>query len=163
MFVHLRVDAHSGFLLECFCVSNIWYVTFTDTEQSKSILYPNIYVDLDQLVLFPTWPRVLLRSIRGFHRRRLQLDWTECNGAILEGSDGDGVGCGTRWVYLIINHGIVFDLFNSDEDSSKIPDVSIVEASAELLYGLVHQRYILTRAGLQAMVVIVGIRAKSTH
>ena len=33
-----------------------------------------------------------------------------------------------------------------------MPDVSIVEASAELLYGLVHQRYILTRAGLQAMV-----------
>ncbi|PCH41087.1 hypothetical protein WOLCODRAFT_137182 [Wolfiporia cocos MD-104 SS10] len=39
-----------------------------------------------------------------------------------------------------------------DEDASKIPDVSIVEASSELLYGLVHQRYILTRAGLQAMV-----------
>jgi casein kinase II subunit beta len=44
-------------------------------------------------------------------------------------------------------------LLRSDEDSSKIPDVSIVEASAELLYGLVHQRYILTRAGLQAMVI----------
>lgn len=39
-----------------------------------------------------------------------------------------------------------------DEDASKIPDVSIVESSAEMLYGLVHQRYILTRAGLQAMV-----------
>ena len=39
-----------------------------------------------------------------------------------------------------------------DEETSKIPDVSIVEASAELLYGLVHQRFILTRAGLQAMV-----------
>ncbi|KAI0732929.1 casein kinase II regulatory subunit-domain-containing protein [Fomitopsis betulina] len=40
----------------------------------------------------------------------------------------------------------------ADEDASKIPDVSIVESSAELIYGLVHQRYILTRAGLQAMV-----------
>ena len=39
-----------------------------------------------------------------------------------------------------------------DEETNKIPDVSIVEASAELLYGLVHQRFILTRAGLQAMV-----------
>ena len=41
-----------------------------------------------------------------------------------------------------------------DEDTSKIPDVSIVEASAELLYGLVHQRFILTRAGLQLMVCL---------
>ncbi len=40
----------------------------------------------------------------------------------------------------------------ADEDATKIPDVSIVESSAEMLYGLVHQRYILTRAGLQAMV-----------
>lgn len=38
-----------------------------------------------------------------------------------------------------------------DEDASKIPDVSIVESSAEMLYGLVHQRFILTRVGLQAM------------
>lgn len=41
------------------------------------------------------------------------------------------------------------------EDSSKIPDVSIVESSAELLYGLVHQRYILTKVGLAAMVCLV--------
>ncbi|KAF5390575.1 hypothetical protein D9757_002734 [Collybiopsis confluens] len=39
-----------------------------------------------------------------------------------------------------------------DEDASKIPDVSIVESSAEMLYGLVHQRYILTRVGLSSMV-----------
>lgn len=48
--------------------------------------------------------------------------------------------------------GEVIVFVRIDEDTSKIPDVSIVEASAELLYGLVHQRYILTRAGLQAMV-----------
>ena len=40
------------------------------------------------------------------------------------------------------------------EDPSKIPDVSIVEASAELLYGLCHQRFILTKAGLNAMVCL---------
>ncbi|CAK5275545.1 unnamed protein product [Mycena citricolor] len=39
-----------------------------------------------------------------------------------------------------------------DEDAAKIPDVSIVESSAEMLYGMVHQRYILGRAGQQAMV-----------
>ncbi|KAJ7228633.1 casein kinase subunit II beta [Mycena pura] len=38
-----------------------------------------------------------------------------------------------------------------DEDAAKIPDVSIVESSAEMLYGLVHQRYILGRAGQQSM------------
>ncbi|KIL68037.1 hypothetical protein M378DRAFT_158546 [Amanita muscaria Koide BX008] len=38
-----------------------------------------------------------------------------------------------------------------DEEAGKIPDVSIVESSAEMLYGLVHQRYILTRQGQQAM------------
>ncbi|TEB35660.1 hypothetical protein FA13DRAFT_1624237 [Coprinellus micaceus] len=46
---------------------------------------------------------------------------------------------------------MVLDVEPEDEDASKIPDVSIVESSAEMLYGLVHQRYILTRAGLQAM------------
>ncbi|WVQ79564.1 hypothetical protein IAT38_001663 [Cryptococcus sp. DSM 104549] len=39
-----------------------------------------------------------------------------------------------------------------EEDSNKIPDVSIVESSAELLYGLVHQRFILTKIGLSCMV-----------
>lgn len=40
----------------------------------------------------------------------------------------------------------------AEEDSSKIPDVSIIESSAELLYGVVHQRFILTKAGLASMV-----------
>jgi hypothetical protein len=51
----------------------------------------------------------------------------------------------------------------ADEDSAKIPDVSIVEASAELLYGLVHQRYVLTRAGLHAMVSEPLTRSASEH
>ncbi|KAF0546702.1 casein kinase subunit II beta [Gigaspora margarita] len=40
----------------------------------------------------------------------------------------------------------------SEEETLKVPDVSIVETSAELLYGLIHQRYIITRQGLQQMV-----------
>lgn len=40
----------------------------------------------------------------------------------------------------------------AEEDSLTIPDVSIIESSAELLYGLVHQRFILTKPGLTAMV-----------
>lgn len=54
-----------------------------------------------------------------------------------------------------VRYGCTYSL-TEDEDTSKIPDVSIVESSAEMLYGLVHQRYILTRAGLQAMVRYVS-------
>ncbi|CAG8464995.1 6280_t:CDS:2 [Ambispora gerdemannii] len=45
------------------------------------------------------------------------------------------------------------------EEETKVPDVSIVENSAELLYGLIHQRYIITRQGLQQMVE----KYESTH
>lgn len=38
-----------------------------------------------------------------------------------------------------------------EEDSNTIPDISIIESSSELLYGLVHQRFILTKAGLAMM------------
>jgi casein kinase II subunit beta len=47
---------------------------------------------------------------------------------------------------------LALDSALSEDDSNRIPDATIVETSAELLYGLVHQRYILTRQGLQAMV-----------
>ena len=60
------------------------------------------------------------------------------------------------WVILVSEERIL-TLKRADEDASKIPDVSIVESSAEMLYGLVHQRYILTRAGLQAMVYILQL------
>lgn len=39
-----------------------------------------------------------------------------------------------------------------DEMSSKIPDVSLLVPSAEMLYGLIHQRYIITSMGLRQMV-----------
>ena len=51
-----------------------------------------------------------------------------------------------------VRHCAIPDIPCAEEDSSKIPDVTIVESSAELLYGLVHQRFILTKAGLSAMV-----------
>ncbi|CAJ0831591.1 708_t:CDS:2 [Entrophospora sp. SA101] len=42
-------------------------------------------------------------------------------------------------------------ILDVEPDSLRVPDVSIVETSAELLYGLIHQRYIITRQGLQQM------------
>ncbi|KNZ51064.1 casein kinase 2, beta polypeptide, partial [Puccinia sorghi] len=41
---------------------------------------------------------------------------------------------------------------SSEDDSVKVPEVSLVESSAEILYGLIHQRYISTRQGLSQMV-----------
>ncbi|KAK9704238.1 casein kinase 2 regulatory subunit, variant 3 [Basidiobolus ranarum] len=37
------------------------------------------------------------------------------------------------------------------EDEQKDTDISVIESSAEQLYGLIHQRYILTRQGLDKM------------
>jgi len=39
-----------------------------------------------------------------------------------------------------------------EEEQLKIPDVSLIESSAELLYGLIHQRFIITRGGFTQMV-----------
>ncbi|GAA5877211.1 hypothetical protein JCM8547_006299 [Rhodosporidiobolus lusitaniae] len=46
---------------------------------------------------------------------------------------------------------MILDVEPEDDEAHRVPDVSIVESSAELLYGLIHQRYIITRMGLQAM------------
>ncbi|KPV72473.1 uncharacterized protein RHOBADRAFT_18215, partial [Rhodotorula graminis WP1] len=46
---------------------------------------------------------------------------------------------------------MVLDVEPEDDEIHRVPDVSIVESSAELLYGLIHQRYILTRQGQQQM------------
>jgi len=45
-----------------------------------------------------------------------------------------------------------YDNMPEDEYRRQVPDVQIVESSAEMLYGLIHQRWIISRAGLQAMV-----------
>lgn len=39
-----------------------------------------------------------------------------------------------------------------DEMSTRIPDLSILEPHAKMLYGMIHQRYIITRPGLNQMV-----------
>ncbi|SAL99798.1 hypothetical protein [Absidia glauca] len=38
-----------------------------------------------------------------------------------------------------------------DEMSTRIPDLSILEPHAKMLYGMIHQRYIITRPGLNQM------------
>lgn len=48
---------------------------------------------------------------------------------------------------------LILDVEPDEESMSKIPDVSIIEPHAEMLYGLIHQRYILTKQGLQQMVL----------
>jgi hypothetical protein len=118
-----------------------------------SVIHPDVDADLDQLVLLPSRTRVFLRSLRGVHRGRLQLDRPQCDGTLLERGHGYGAGRRARYPSASITCNPMWLMLTpSDEDASKIPDVSIVESSAEMLYGLVHQRFILTRAGLQAMV-----------
>ncbi|GAA5975008.1 hypothetical protein JCM21900_002201 [Sporobolomyces salmonicolor] len=46
---------------------------------------------------------------------------------------------------------MVLDVEPEEDEAHRVPDVSIVESSTELLYGLIHQRYIITRQGLQQM------------
>ncbi|KAI8089289.1 casein kinase II, regulatory subunit [Halteromyces radiatus] len=40
-----------------------------------------------------------------------------------------------------------------DEMSTKIPDLSLLEPHAKMLYGMIHQRFITTRAGLNQMLI----------
>lgn len=47
---------------------------------------------------------------------------------------------------------LILDIEREDEDVNKIPDISILQPYAEMLYGLIHQRYIITRMGLHQMV-----------
>jgi len=46
---------------------------------------------------------------------------------------------------------IILDI-EQDEEELKGADIPLIEASAELLYGLIHQRFIITRQGLEQMV-----------
>ncbi|KAI8877471.1 casein kinase II subunit beta [Backusella circina FSU 941] len=46
---------------------------------------------------------------------------------------------------------IILDLEPEDAMYNRVPDLSLLEPSAEMLYGLIHQRFILTRQGMQQM------------
>ncbi|GAA5803228.1 hypothetical protein HPULCUR_008705 [Helicostylum pulchrum] len=46
---------------------------------------------------------------------------------------------------------IILDLEPVDAMYNRVPDLSLLEPSAELLYGLIHQRYILTKQGMFQM------------
>lgn len=55
---------------------------------------------------------------------------------------------------------ILLDLEPDDAMYNRVPDLSLLEPSAELLYGLIHQRFILTKQGMLQMVS--GAYQKST-
>ncbi|KAI9243985.1 casein kinase II, regulatory subunit [Sporodiniella umbellata] len=46
---------------------------------------------------------------------------------------------------------IILNMEPNDAMYSRIPDLSLLQPSAELLYGLIHQRYIITKDGLLQM------------
>ncbi|OBZ86156.1 putative casein kinase II subunit beta-2 [Choanephora cucurbitarum] len=46
---------------------------------------------------------------------------------------------------------VILDLEPDDAMYNRVPDLSLLEPSAELLYGLIHQRYILTKEGMLSM------------
>jgi casein kinase II subunit beta len=52
---------------------------------------------------------------------------------------------------------IILDLEPEDAMYNRVPDLSLLEPSVEMLYGLIHQRFILTRQGMQQMVNILNI------
>jgi hypothetical protein len=47
---------------------------------------------------------------------------------------------------------IILDLEPDDAMYNRVPDLSLLEPAAELLYGLIHQRYIITKQGMLQMV-----------
>lgn len=98
-----------------------------------------------------------LNSIVPFYKEALEM--------ILDLEPGNTVGTKNKgniktniWTIIDLPNILTFafsfvnDKLITEEESAKVPDVSIVEASAEQLYGLIHQRYIVTRQGLQQMV-----------
>ncbi|KAL7317853.1 casein kinase 2 regulatory subunit [Mucor circinelloides] len=46
---------------------------------------------------------------------------------------------------------VILDLEPDDAMYNRVPDLSLLEPAAELLYGLIHQRYILTKMGMLQM------------
>lgn len=63
------------------------------------------------------------------------------------------VGLSEHVMYYREAYEMILDVEREDDEmSSKIPDVSLLVPSAEMLYGLIHQRYIITTMGLRQMV-----------
>jgi casein kinase II subunit beta len=48
---------------------------------------------------------------------------------------------------------MILDLEPDDAMYNRVPDLSLLEPAAELLYGLIHQRYIITKQGMLQMVL----------
>ena len=108
---------------------------------------------VDYLVLLTSRPRILLRSRRSNPLPPSSPTPTDAPPRDKEFIEDDFNLTGLSALVPFYKEAMemVLDV-EAEEESHKIPDVSIVESSAELLYGLIHQRFIITRQGLQSMV-----------
>ncbi|CAO3592147.1 unnamed protein product [Absidia cylindrospora] len=105
-----------------------------DSSDTLSVSLAGI-INMDWLVLFSKRERFLYASRRRFYRRWLQLDGTIGTCTTIQRSTGGDLDVEPE----------------DDEMSNKIPDLSILEPHAKMLYGMIHQRFITTRAGLNQM------------
>ncbi len=115
---------------------------------------------IDFILVLDYRSRIFHRSPGIVYWGSIQSDWVEWSGSVLRRGNVNDTRRRIRYVpfthdlFPIIRMLVLCRLkrFWQVDDYRKPTDIQIVENSAEMLYGLIHQRWIISRGGLQAMV-----------